>query len=99
MGTSKQRELDDAVDVLTDGWVSVHRIANKEAYAAWLDWRKKEMKSFIEPEYFTVPDYFPPSSAQAAKEYITAVKAVRRAIQWPAGVAKLPSHPSPWYGS
>lgn len=99
MGMNKQRELDDAVETVTDGWVAVHRIANKDAYNAWLSWRRSELKSFIEPEYFTVPDFFPPSSSLAAREYVAALKTTRRSIQWQKGVAKLPANPSPYFGT
>lgn len=93
----KPTDLDKQVEILTSDWVSVSRKDEPNEYRAWWEWRRDNLKSKIEPDYFTVPTKLPPMSIKAAQEYCDAVKVIRRSIGWNNHKAQVTSWPAPWY--
>jgi hypothetical protein len=94
----RETDLDREIDALTTHWVAVNRKENPIEYSAWLGWRKQEMRSFIEPENFTVPTAFPPTTVTGAQAYFDVVRKIRKCVGWRTMRANLPKDPSAWMG-
>lgn len=96
---AKQKtDLEKEVDVLTENWVAVSKKEQPVEYGAWLGWRQREMKSFIEPEHFTVPTEFPPTTVAGAQAYFDVVRKIRKCVGWRTARSVLSKSPSAWFG-
>lgn len=93
-----QTDLEKEVDVLTKDWVSINEKEQPLEYGAWLGWRQREMRSFIQPHNFTVPTELPPTTVAGAQAYFEVVRKIRKCIGWRTPRAALPKNPSAWMG-
>lgn len=93
-----QTELEKEIDALTEHWVSVTAKEQPMEYGAWLGWRRREMRSFIEPDHFTVPSTLPPTTIAGVHAYFDVVKKIRRLNGWRSIKAELPKNPGAWMG-
>lgn len=91
-------KVDDEIRVLTDGWVGVTEIDDPIAFKAWLDWRHQTLGCQIHPKAFTVPTEMPPTTEAAAKQYVSAIRQIRRLMGWNTTSGRLPDRPTPWLG-
>jgi hypothetical protein len=94
----KETELDKEVAALTANWVAVSKKEQPLEYNAWRGWRIREMRSFIEPDNFTVPTELPPTTVAGAQAYFDVVKKIRKCIGWRTQRSHLPKDPSAWMG-
>lgn len=93
-----ETELDKEIRILTENWVAVNKKEQPLEYNAWRGWRIREMRSFIEPDYFTVPTELPPTTVAGAQAYFDVVRKIRKSIGWRTPKANLPKDPSAWMG-
>lgn len=93
-----ETDLDKEIQAIVRPWVVVNRVDDPMEYEAWRKWRAEEMNSFIEPDNFTVPSQFPPTTVAGARDYFEAVRKIRASIGWKNQAAKLPPNPSAWLG-
>lgn len=93
-----QTELEKEIDVLTANWVSVSAKEQPMEYGAWAGWRQREMKSITQPDAFTVPTAFPPTTVAGALSYFDVVRKIRKCNGWRSSTADLPKNPSAWMG-
>lgn len=91
-----KRSDEHELEILTNGWVAVNQMADSLEWKAWRDYRRFVLHAYAEPQNFTVPTPFPPSTEMAAKTYVVALKAIRRMIGWNDRRAQLPNDPAPW---
>jgi len=94
----QETELDKEIQAIVRSWVVVNRVDDPMEYEAWRKWRAAEMRSYIEPDNFTVPSPFPPTTVAGAKDYLEAVRKIRVSIGWKNQAAKLPNNPGAWMG-
>lgn len=77
-----KRNNEKNIDDIFTGWVSVNRQEDPMEWNAWKTWRRQNIGSSSEPENFTVPSPFPPSTILGAKAYAEDVQRIRRSIGW-----------------
>lgn len=94
----QKTDLEKEVDVLTENWVAVSQKEDGVAYEAWYEWRWREMRSQIQPDYFTVPSIFPPTTVAGAQAYFDVVRKIRKCIGWRTSRSILRKDPSAWMG-
>lgn len=94
-----KRSDDRDVEILTENWISINKKQDPIAWQAWADWRRNELRSLIDPENFTVPTPFPPSTVAAAKEYIAIVQQIRKSVGWNDSRAQMPKSVGAWMGT
>lgn len=85
------------VDSLVDSWISVNRKEDPAEWKAWYEWRRASLGSFTEPDNFTVPTPFPPTTQAAAKAYVEAVRQLRKSIGWNTTRARLNDDVRAWW--
>lgn len=83
-------DLDTKINIAVETWTSVHRREDAFEWTAWRDWLRDQLHCISEPENFTVPTPFPPSTIQAARDYIAVRRMIRSAIGWKDWRSKLP---------
>lgn len=93
-----KREVDYDVDELTKDWIGINKFDDAEAWQAWFEWRRDQLKCNQEPIGFTVPSSFPPTTVSGCREYIAILQKVRSSIGWKSSGARLPKDVSSWMG-
>lgn len=94
----RETDLEKEINILTENWVAVSRKDQPLEYGAWFHWRRQEMRSLTEPDYFTVPTELPPTTVAGAKAYFEVVRKIRKSISWRTPRANLAKDPSAWMG-
>lgn len=92
----RKSELENEIDDTCESWIAVNKNLDPAQWEAWTAWRKREMRTRLEPENLTVPTMFPPATVAAAKAYLETVRKIRLLVGWKDGTARLTNDPGAW---